>query len=170
MGFNRDFQGKKPRQLNRRSSQLPNWVLPGKLAIGSLPEPGDSALLKDAGITAVVSLCAPSEGKLPEDVIQAFRCLRFILPDSSFVLGIQPQDLVTVLEVINEQIQQGEAVYVHCLAGVERSPTVCTAYLCLYEKLELWEAVSQVKKVHPYALPTEDQLRVIRYLLVDHEE
>jgi atypical dual specificity phosphatase len=150
-------------------SVRPHWILPGKLAIGPLPQMGDSVRLRNAGIGVVLSLCAPSEGTLPEDVTQAFRCLRFILPDSSFVLGMQVRDLERVVQVIHEQIQQGEAVYTHCLAGVERSPTVCTAYLCLHEKLELWEAVGRVKQAHPPALPTEAQLRTIRQLMGQHQ-
>lgn len=158
-GFRERDRPPAPRTLS------PHWLLPRKLAIGPLPQPGDSTALKEAEISVVISLCAPSEGTLPDDVTQAFRCLRFILPDSSFLMGMQVRDLEAVIDVLHEQIQQGEAVYVHCLAGVERSPTVCTAYLCRYEKLELWEAVSRVKQAHPPSLPTEDQLRVVRQLL-----
>jgi hypothetical protein len=144
---------------------LPHWICPGKLAIGPLPYAQDGLLLKEAGIDAIVSLCAPSEGKLPDNIAQSFYCWRYILPDSSFVVGLQAKDLAAIVNYIHEQIQQGRAVYVHCLAGVERSPTVCIAYLCVHEKLELWDAVSQVKQAHPPALPTEEQLRVIRQLL-----
>ena len=147
----------------------PHWILPKKLAIGPLPQMGDSAALEAAGVGVVLSLCAPSEGALPEDVTQAFRCLRFILPDSSFLLGMQVRDLENVVDVLHAEIQQGETVYIHCLAGVERSPTVCTAYLCLYEKLELWEAISRVKQAHPPALPTEDQLRIVRQLIGQYQ-
>ncbi|NJN86723.1 MAG: dual specificity protein phosphatase family protein [Leptolyngbyaceae cyanobacterium SL_7_1] len=51
------------------------------------------------------------------------------------------------------------------MAGIERSPTVCIAYLCHHHQLELWEALNCVRQVRPHALPTDGQLQVIRQFL-----
>ncbi|MDX2212428.1 MAG: dual specificity protein phosphatase [Oculatellaceae cyanobacterium bins.114] len=141
------------------------WVLPTDLAIGSLPKLGSRASLTEAGIKAILSLCAPSEGQLPEEVVQNFRCHRFILPDSQFIAGLQAHQLATAVEIIHQSIQSGEPIYVHCLAGIERSPTVCIAYLCRYHHLELWEAINCLKQAHARSMPTNAQIQVIREFL-----
>ncbi|HEY9647659.1 MAG TPA: dual specificity protein phosphatase [Chroococcidiopsis sp.] len=139
-----------------------NWVLPGTLALGRLPREGESAPLLDAQIKVIVSLCAPSEGTLPADVQQNFYCVRHILPDSDFYIPLRVDQLATVVHLIHLHIQNEKPVYVHCLAGMERSPTVCIAYLCRYHRVDLWEAINSVRQVRPTALPTNAQLRVIR--------
>lgn len=137
------------------------WVVANQLAIGALPKPGMSRVLAAAGIKAILSLCAPAEGQLPDDVAQHFRCLRFILPDSQFIAGLQISQLATVVELIHASIQANEPIYVHCLAGIERSPTACIAYLCRHHQLELWEAINCLKQAHKRAMPTDAQIQVI---------
>ncbi|MBD2459857.1 dual specificity protein phosphatase family protein [Oscillatoria sp. FACHB-1407] len=150
-------------QVSGRS--VVHWVLPNCLAIGALPKEGASVTLAQAGIKAILSLCAPSEGQLPNDVAQSFRCLRFILPDSQFIAGLQVQQLAVAVDLIHSSIQADEPMYVHCLAGIERSPTVCIAYLCRYHNLELWEAVNCLKQAHARSMPTNAQIQVIREFL-----
>jgi len=152
------YQG--PRQPHRLS-----WIIPGKLAVGGLPQPGDGAILARERIKVVLSLCAQSEGTLPDEIGQNFRCLRFILPDSHYILGLQPNQLERVVELIHDHIQSQQPIYVHCLAGVERSPTACIAYLCLHQDMELWEAINSVKQAHPNTRPTEGQIQIIRELI-----
>jgi protein-tyrosine phosphatase len=144
-----------------------NWVVPGKLAVGASPQPGDSALLKRAGIKIVFSLCGVSEEPLPIDVEQQFRCLRLVLPDSRYKREIQPTQLKAAVDVIQHSVQNELPIYVHCLAGVERSPTVCIAYLCKQYNLELWEALNWLKQAYPAAMPQESQLRAVRNYLQD---
>ncbi|GAQ85912.1 Putative dual specificity phosphatase [Klebsormidium nitens] len=63
-------------------------------------------------------------------------------------------------------ISQGVAgngkVYVHCAAGISRSPCVCLAYLMKERGLSLEEARTLVKQVRPQVCPNagfEEQLR-----------
>ena len=148
-----------------------SWVLLNQLAIGALPRAGEGAILAKAKIKAVLSLCAPSEGKLPDDIVRNFRCMRFILPDSQFVLGLEVSQLESAVDLLHQAIQKHGSVYVHCVAGVERSPTVCIAYLCLHHNMELWEALNFLKQARSRAMPTEAQIQVIRALIkkVDEE-
>lgn len=139
-----------------------DWVIPGKLAVGGLPKSGDSKILARAGIKVVFSLCSGEEGILPPDVLQSFYCLRLSLPDSRYATKLKSVQLAKAVAVIDKSIGKQWPVYVHCLAGIERSPTVCIAYLCRHYKLELWEALSEVKRVRPASMPTETQLRVLQ--------
>ncbi len=143
----------------------PSWIIPNQLAVGRLPDVGDGIILQKLGIRAVISLCAVSEGVLPEDVQERFICNRYILPDSYYMLGVQPEDLASVVDLMHQCIELYSTVYIHCLAGMERSPTACVAYLCTYHHLEIWEALDVVKRSHPVANPSERQIQAIRTLV-----
>ncbi len=141
-----------------------DWVLPKQLAVGRLPRPGDGQMLADAGITVVLTLCATAEGAVPDEVRQQFRCEQFILPDSNYVLPLDREQLAKAVAIVHRHIEDRQRVYVHCLTGVERSPTVCIAYLCLHQSLDLWAATNWLKQVHPLTMPTDKQLEAIREL------
>ena len=154
-----------------KSSSLPpgsglHWILPTQLALGGLPTSGDRTILAQSNISVVFSLCAPSEGVLPEEITQNFRCVRVILPDSRYVAALQVEQLAQVVTSIHQFIQRQHPVYVHCLAGIERSPTVCIAYLCQYHNMKLWEAFDYVKGICPRAMPTDAQLKTVQRYLV----
>lgn len=53
--------------MNERRS-LVNWLLPGKVAVGRFPRPDEAAVLAQANIKAVLTLCEPSEGEIPEEI------------------------------------------------------------------------------------------------------
>lgn len=142
-----------------------DWVLPDKLAVGCLPRAQDAQLLARAGIKTILSLCAEAEGSLPTEITQNFRCLRYILPDSHYMFDLRVSQLGKVVEMMHESIENHQPVYVHCLEGVERSPTVCIAYLCTHYDLELWEAAACLRQAHPPSMPTNAQIHVIRELI-----
>jgi hypothetical protein len=154
------------KQRSSYQRQTPfNWVIPGKLAVGGIPQAEDHSRLVAANIKVVLSLCAEIEGCLPETITRDFNCLRFVLPDRYYTTQLEVHQLAKAVEIVHHSLHNQLPVYVHCLAGIERSPTVCIAYLCLYQNLELWEALNWVKQVHPSAMPNEAQLRTLREFL-----
>lgn len=156
----------KPSKRSFYQRQTPfSWVIPGKLAVGGLPQVQDHPRLQAANIKVVLSLCAEIEGCLPEAITRDFNCLRFILPDRYYTTQLEAHQLARAVDIVHQSVQNQLPVYVHCLAGIERSPTVCIAYLCLYQNLELWEALNWIKQVHPSAMPNESQLRTLREFL-----
>lgn len=151
-------------QRNDPQDRLVDWAVPDVLAMGSLPQTRDISRLKRAGIQTILSLCAEAEGTLPDAVKSEFRCLRYILPDSRYRLPLKVQQLQAVVNLIQQCERRRQAVYVHCVAGVERSPAACIAYLCHDREMELMDAIDWVKLVHPTASPSNHQLKVIREL------
>lgn len=147
-----------------------DWVLPGKLAVGRLPQPGDSTALLKANIKFVLTLCAEQEGALPKDITDNFQCLRLVLPDRFYTNEMTVEQLAEAVTVVRQNLEKSMPTYVHCLAGIERSPTVCIAYLCKYEKMELWEAANWLKQVHPNSLPHPAALRAIREFIAPVQE
>ncbi len=139
-----------------------SWVLPGTVALGRLPGHRDGAILAAAGIQVVLSLCGEAEGRLSDAVVRQFDCQRIVLPDSRYAERLDPKCLSEAVLLIHQTVQAGRSIYVHCLAGVERSPTVVLAYLCQYHRVPLWQALQWVQQVHPAAHPTAAQLGVIQ--------
>ena len=60
-------------------------------------------------------------------------------------------------------IQKGP-VYVHCFAGVERSPLICIAYLMKNQNIDLQDALEYLMQTHPITNPLKGQLNIISQL------
>ncbi|MEB3214356.1 MAG: dual specificity protein phosphatase [Leptolyngbyaceae bacterium] len=144
-----------------------HWVLPQQLAVGRLPKATDTQALVKSNIQAIVALCSETEGQWPTDLDQNFYCRRIVIPDSHYSAILQSSHLATVIDHLHDCIESQLPVFVHCLAGIERSPTVCAAYLCRHRNYTLWESLSWLKQVHPNSLPTEQQIQAIREYLKD---
>ncbi|NJP09720.1 MAG: dual specificity protein phosphatase family protein [Leptolyngbyaceae cyanobacterium RU_5_1] len=148
-----------------RSKQKPpamSWVISKKLAVGAAPTLQTLPELAKHGIQVLVSLCAETEARLPDEVQQHFECVRLVLPDSHCAEQLTPDQLAKAVALLHHPIANQRTVFVHCLAGIERSPTVCIAYLCQHHQFELWEATKWLKQVHPRSMPTNAQMQVLR--------
>jgi atypical dual specificity phosphatase len=102
---------------------------------------------------------------LPKAIRQGFRCLRVPLTDSRSVQPLDPFDLGEAVDLIQWNLSKQLPVYVHCLAGMERSPTVCLAYLCRYQQFDLLDALGWLRHVHPATRITGAQLSSVRHYL-----
>lgn len=144
---------------------VPTWVLPKRLAVGPLPQENDVALLQKQGVQAVLSLCQEMEPAIPLALKTQFTWQGCWLPDSHYTEPMTAEHLVQAVAIVREQITAGRPTYVHCLAGQERSPTVCLAYLCRYERLNLFEALAWLKQIHRRTRPTDNQIQAIQAFL-----
>jgi len=65
-------------------------------------------------------------------------------------------DLIPLEEIagrINEGLQQGKCVLVHCKQGISRSASAVIGYLMVYRRMPLDQALQVVKKARPAAAP-----------------
>ena len=58
-------------------------------------------------------------------------------------------------------LEQHPALYLHCWAGIERSPLLAVALLCRSEGLDLFTALAQVRQACQQARPLRHQLVVL---------
>ena len=58
--------------------------------------------------------------------------------------------------LLGKLLKMGHKVYVHCSAGVYRSPQIVALYLVLANHITPDEAVTLVKKKHPCARPNQE--------------
>jgi hypothetical protein len=65
------------------------------------------------------------------------------------------------MATLERLLKQGKIVYVHCIAGVNRSPTVVAAYLHWCLELELVQVLSHLHACRDY-LPDADAIHSAR--------
>jgi hypothetical protein len=149
-------------------------ILP-QLLVGSCPwDRADVESLKaDFGVTAVLNLQTEDDfaywGIDWPNMEAAYRAARIEtrrVPVPDFNPEDLRQKLPECVQALDELLRAGHTVYVHCSAGVNRSPSVVIAYLYWTGRMGLAEAVDYVLQRHPcdpyvdaIRLATEDQAK-----------
>ncbi len=143
-----------------------SWILPQKLSVGSFPNSTTSiSKLRREGVTAVLSLTEKQERLVPDELAHSFLWEQVPIADG-FKGGIPTEEqFAEALQILNRWYRKGHVVYVHCLAGVGRSASVCCLYVAQDQGLSLKEAIAYVKAQHSYASPDPNQVEVMqRYI------
>jgi protein-tyrosine phosphatase len=103
--------------------------------------PGDIRELAQVGITHILNLDLPYEDS------SAFREAKFTLRNY-YILDqclLKPQLVREVIEIIEESLSSpGHKLYIHCIVGVSRSPTISWLYL-IHTGLSPEDAAERVK-------------------------
>src|SRR5262245_48952169 len=119
-----------------------SWVLPDVLAVGE--RPARLADLAALGFGAVLSLQEDDEPRPEGEAPAGLKVGRVRIRDG--IVGGVPTvgQLAEAVAFLDRFIGEGLRTYVHCYAGVGRSPTVCMAYLARRESLGLGDAYWRV--------------------------
>ena len=67
-------------------------------------------------------------------------------------------------------LRKNQRVLVHCVAGMNRSSTICCAALILLEGLTAEQALERVREHHPWARPDSGHWLKLRWLARTHHE
>ncbi len=78
--------------------------------------------------------------------------------------GMSVDEIRHEAEWVIEHLKAGKRVLVHCVAGMNRSSTVCTAVLMLLEGIPAEKALERVRERHPWARPDSNHWLVLRWL------
>lgn len=132
-------------------------VIPG-LRMGAAPSRRAARSLARAGVTHAIDLRSREDGAAgtiwPEDVFtHSYPMDEYEAPDVA--------DLHQVSGDIASLIGEGEVVYVHCRAGIQRAPTVACAVL-MQMGWSLADAYRVVSSRRAVAAMSEEQLAVLR--------
>lgn len=133
-----------------------DMILP-QLLVGSCPRSRADIdyLKKDFGVTAVLNLQTEADFQYAgidwPDLASYYKQLgveaqRAPVPD--FNPGALRDNLPGCVGQLNELLRGGRIVYVHCTAGINRSPSTIIAYLHWVQRMELGEAVWMVTSRH----------------------
>ena len=151
--------------MNSQSNELYiNWVLINELAVGAFPyKESHLSLLKDFQIKSLLTLCDPKEREIPQFFQKEFICKQYVLPDHRNKKIPTINQLKDCINLVEELLNNGPT-YIHCFAGVERSPIVCIAYLIVSKNLDLQNALEYMMQIHPRTNPLKGQLEVLAKL------
>lgn len=138
-----------------RPAGHPEWaeILP-RLIVGEYPTPDDAAWLRGVlRASAVLSLQddadLASKGLVLHEIEQAYttealRFQRMPIPDCD--MDCLTARIDAIVARLQQWIDAGERVYLHCNAGMNRAPTVAIAYLHTHHAMPLHAARDYVKQ------------------------
>lgn len=78
--------------------------------------------------------------------------------------GMLIDEIISEAEWVIKRLRQRQKVLVHCVAGFNRSATICCAILMLLENLSAEAALARVRQHHPWALPDSHHWLLLRWL------
>lgn len=124
-----------------------NWILPQRLAVGNMDSVADEQWLRDnhiKGIVAVREVLTRS----PEVYRRlGIAVLHIPVADASDTnLG---KYFPAVYRFMDPLVARGQAVVVHCYAGISRSTTLVTSYLMRKYNLTADAAMAKVQRHRP---------------------
>jgi protein-tyrosine phosphatase len=132
------------------------------LLIGAYPQDaGDVAALRNAGVTHVLNLVQDIE----YDDGGREACV-LALADAGIAEhrievvdygNLRPDDIELATRIARGWLDDGERVYVHCRAGMQRSATVAAALVMLRDGRTLPEALESIRARKPSAQPLSHQ-------------
>ncbi|RLN93356.1 hypothetical protein BBJ28_00015536, partial [Nothophytophthora sp. Chile5] len=118
------------------------------LFIGGATAAKDKQMLSQTGITHVIN-CAASVA--PAAFPDEFRYLNIRLRDHS------SQDIArhfySMFDFIERARQDGGRIFLHCVKGISRSPTMAIAYLMWYKRIGMYKALDFVRQARPIVDP-----------------
>jgi predicted protein tyrosine phosphatase len=157
--------------MNRRRSASStttyacSWLRSGRLLIGTMPIRDEHwQALDRQGVNSVFSCCDPSEGAWQPPT--HWQRVQLPLPDHRNPDDLDVSKLAQAVNTAWQLYRDSPALYLHCWAGMERSPLVAIGLLCKAEGLSIFDALAQVRALHPPARPITRHLVVLEEILM----
>lgn len=138
-------------------------LIEGQLYLGGCPDEQSIPMLRRLGVKHIVNCCA-AEYRVPTQISEEF-CVSEVHSFDQQDYLILHNDYEVFTHILTDILRQGERAYVHCLAGINRSVTLCSAYLM--EKM----LISPIDVIQLYR--ERGRMRILenhgfRHQLVDH--
>src|SRR4051794_5577360 len=142
-------------------------AITANLSVGPCPcGEDDLQYLKSRSVTAILSLLTPEDQQelgVTEAEIEA-RAAGLIyrnIPVNDFDDLDLKRRLPACVEALDDLLKAGHHVYVHCTAGVTRSPTVIVAYLHWHLRWPLDQAIKLLHSLRR-CCPRDDLIQLAR--------
>jgi ADP-ribosylglycohydrolase len=176
-----EFTGDADASFPPRPLPATYWVVPGRLLVGEHPGSQSRADAMErlrrflvAGVTCFVDLTEPNELPSYEALLpfatpdgRRVEYLREPIRDHGVPSG--PEAVARVIAMIDDALEAGHVVYLHCRAGIGRSATLAACWLAnrgaapdpLDELQVLWQQ-SERSRRWPTVPETEEQAEFVR--------
>jgi len=157
------------------------WVIPEKLLAGEYPGLYETEATRkrldmflDAGFTIFIDLTRPNENvpydkMLTEEAkIYGMNVKYYNYPIGDFGLPT-PRIMKEILDTIDNEVSNGEKIYVHCWGGIGRTGTTVGCHLVRHgktgreamEQLSKWWKTVPKSRIHQRSPETTDQVNFI---------
>jgi hypothetical protein len=110
--------------VERRGPAGSYWVVPGRLLAGMYPDEETIAELVAAGVDTFFDLT--EDGELGRYDLNGLAHRRFPIRDMSTPT---PEVMAQILDALDEALDDGRTVYLHCRGGIGRTGTVVGCHL-----------------------------------------
>jgi protein-tyrosine phosphatase len=132
------------------------------LLIGAYPQDGDDvAALREAGVTRVLNLVQDLEYEAGGRDACVLALAGAGIEEHRIELidygNLLPGQIELATRTALRWLDEGERVYVHCRAGMQRSATVAAALVMLRDGLALPDALESIRARKPSASPLSHQ-------------
>ncbi len=142
-----------------------SWILTNQLAIGPMPlSESHWNQLERAGFKSRFNCCYPQEDAglvKPTGLISE----RVSLPDHRNQESLQLEALLMALDRAEQLVDEHGPVYLHCLAGRERSALLAVGLTARLRDIDMFGALNWVRRCHPMANPVYSHLDLLDTIL-----
>lgn len=142
-----------------------SWVLTNQLAIGPMPRSESHwRQLQDAGFRSRFSCCY-SEEETRMIPPEGWKSDRVSLPDHREQEPMRMEALALALTRAEALLREAPPLYLHCMAGCERSPLVAVGLMARVRGIDMLGALAWVRRCHPMAAPIYPHLALLDTML-----
>ena len=136
------------------------------LYIGNYESPSDKEFLKTNNIKLIINCTKNFKYNLDDSInMTRLNITDFNSPENNIIIASQIND---ILDIINIYINSNEGVLVHCHMGQQRSAMVVACYLMKYYKMNLEDAIKEIKKRRKFVfLPEATFIDFLKYYEIE---
>ncbi len=87
------------------------------------------------------------------------------MPDHREQETLTEERLFKAIQTAEELLKESSPVYLHCLAGRERSSLMAIALTARKKQIDIFSSLDWVRRCHPAASPLYDQLELLEMVL-----
>ncbi|KAK3014395.1 hypothetical protein RJ639_008823 [Escallonia herrerae] len=131
-------------------------------APGAVPFSADVKLLKELGVSAVITLNEPYETLVPASLYQVHSIDHLVLPTRDYCYAPSLTDICKAVDFIHGNTLRRKATYVHCKAGRGRSTTIVVCYLVQYKQMTPDAAYHYVQSIRPRVCLASSQWQAVQ--------
>jgi hypothetical protein len=147
------------------NAQPYSWILTQQLAIGPMPRTVSHwEVLEGAGLRSRFSCCYPEE-EVFSPAPAHWQSDGVSLPDHRHQEILRQEQLVEALDRAEAMIHTGAPLYLHCLAGRERSALMAVGLTARLRGIDIFVALDWVRRCHPMASPLYEHLEILEQVL-----
>ncbi|KAJ7685556.1 protein-tyrosine phosphatase-like protein [Mycena polygramma] len=153
-------RGKVKEKASSSSQSAASLVLPPSIYLGPCSAASSKSFLTAKSITHVLSI-----GASPKENIDGVVYHRVSLTDSpSSSISAVCDSACEIIDAALKHKNETGRIFIHCSAGISRSPTVVAAYLMKRRGMTLKEALGQIITARPQVSPNPGFLRQLKEL------